>query len=196
MHGKKFGRLKVIGRAGCQGSKATWFCECECGATKVVLGESLRNGRSRSCGCLRRGLSSRCMTTHGMSGTRPYQIWQNMIRRCSDSTLSSYWRYGGRGISVCPRWRVFENFWRDMDKGYEDSLTIDRIDNDGNYEPGNCRWATPSEQSRNKESSLLIEYQGTKLPLIEVADAAKVNYFTFREAMNRLVGRKKGSIAS
>jgi len=192
--GQRFGRLVVKERSGIQGGKALWFCECDCGETKVILSDSLRNGRSQSCGCLRRGLLSTYRKTHGQSGSKIYNIWQNMIRRCVDNSLPSYWRYGGRGITVCKRWMEFTNFFSDMGECPE-GCSLDRINNDAGYSPENCRWATHTEQARNKSNTLKIQFNGVEFPLIDLADAAHINYFTFREMVYRVAERAQGKKA-
>ena len=97
---------------------------------------------------------------HGMTGTRPYRVWQNMHRRCREKNNKEYKRYGGRGISVCEEWKSFEVFWEDMKEGYEEHLTLDRIDNNKNYTKDNCRWATLEEQGNNKRNNVLLSYKG------------------------------------
>jgi len=149
--GKRPGRLEVLFYVG--GNR--WVCVCECGARVVVLGASLRKGRTKSCGCLARERA----TKHGMSRSRAYGIWKAMMQRCYNPNCSAYAYYGGRGIIVCECWHSFVNFLIDMGEP-PPGLSIDRINNDGNYEPTNCRWATPSEQNQNRRPPKLRVKRG------------------------------------
>ena len=160
--GQQFGRLVVLKRAETsEKSKPKWLCRCECGNEVTVIGHSLRSGITRSCGCLRNenvGLSP----VHGASHSRLYKIWDSMKYRCYNSKCQYFHRYGGRGIAICDEWR--DNFvafreWA-LSSGYRDDLSIDRIDNDGNYCPENCRWATRKVQGNNQSTNHLLEYNG------------------------------------
>lgn len=150
--GNRYGRLVVLERAGSDRHyRAQWLCLCDCGDTKVILGQSLRRGLTRSCGCL--NIESK--TKHGMSYHPLYNVWHNMMRRCYDSNNPRYADYGGRGIEICDRWKSIENFIEDMgDRPM--GATLDRIDNNGSYSPENTRWATPKEQNLNKRVSVLL----------------------------------------
>lgn len=164
--GQTFGRLTVTGEWGRRSRKILWSCRCACGKDHVVSGTHLRTGHSRSCGCLATERKSQ-RAKHGMTGSRIYNIWQNMRQRTSNPKTHNYPRYGGRGIKLCEQWQTFEGFYADMGPTYADGLSIDRIDNDGNYEPGNCRWVAVDEQNRNRRSNRRIEFRGRTLSAIE-----------------------------
>ena len=154
--GLRFGRLTVLSVAGrAKDRKTLWRCACACGKECVVRSAYLTSGHTKSCGCLTRETASRVKTKHGASGTRLYGIWQKMKDRCYRRGDKFYADYGGRGISVCDGWRndfsAFQS-WA-LSNGYADGLTIDRINNDGNYSPDNCRWATTKTQNRNSRNN-------------------------------------------
>lgn len=154
LHGHIFGALTVEKCDGPnQEGAITWLCRCDCGNYVSVRGSDLKRGFTKSCGCAVKEILLRRNTTHGGSKTRVYRIWQAMIDRTSNQRASRYSYYGGRGISVCDEWSDFESFrlWA-MSNGYSDSLSIDRINNDGNYRPDNCRWATQKMQVQNRRS--------------------------------------------
>lgn len=172
MIGKKFGRWTVIEEAERQyGTRAFYLCKCECGTTKIVNGYTLRKGLTKSCGCYNAERIKETGTKrvkHGLSGHRLYRIWSGMKDRCSNSNLPEYPRYGGRGIKVCNEWLDNEKFfeWAFMN-GYNDNLTLDRIDNDKDYCPDNCRWSTYAEQANNRKNTRHIEYEGNTYTLSE-----------------------------
>ncbi len=146
--GKKFGKITVVSFYGFKNGRSLWNCKCECGTECVYDGHTLLANHISSCGCGKKTHNLR----HGMSGTRLYRIWTGMKTRCENQNADNYKYYGERGISVCDEWKEdFDTFakWA-LKTGYKDSLTIDRINVNGNYEPKNCRWVTMAEQNKNK----------------------------------------------
>ena len=168
--GQKFGRLTVICRvSNTPDGRAKWKCVCDCGAEHIVIGSLLKSGQIQSCGCLSR---DRHYATHRMSYTRLYRIWCGMKDRCIRPNHKSFKDYGGRGITVCSEWRDdFSTFatWA-IEHGYQNDLSIDRIDNDGPYSPNNCRWVNMKEQCKNQRNTRLLEYQGQIKTLGEWAE--------------------------
>jgi hypothetical protein len=171
--GKTFNRLRVLGRHPVRrGVDVYWNCICVCGRHTVVRGAALRSGTTGSCGCLHREIAARVgdrSRTHGMSGTTEHIIWTGMIGRCTNPHDHAYANYGGRGITVCPRWMKFENFLADMGKRPSRRHSLDRKENDKGYSLSNCRWATSTEQAQNRRSAHIIEFRGEQLLLTEWA---------------------------
>ena len=188
--GQKFGLLTVIGLKDTNTRKTYWVCQCECGNVKEVRSDSLLCGAIKSCGCLKKKQDAINLTRHHrhkMSGTRIYQEWQGMKGRCYNPHNPNYYRWGGRGITICDEWRnSFEAFYEwAMANGYKDDLTIDRIDNDGNYCPDNCRWATQSEQSRNRSSNIRIKIGNSTRTLTEWCEIFGVSFSTIHARYRR-----------
>lgn len=181
--GDRYGRLVVIGELDPvftpNGTRNRVVeCRCECGRVGEFRLPALRSGKTRSCGCFSREVAvergrrqSARNVKHGKSGTAEYGIWVGMLNRCENPENPGYGNYGGRGIRVCQRWREsFLAFLEDMGPRPAAGLSIDRVDNDGDYEPGNCRWATSREQARNTRSNVLVEHDGETLCVAEWAE--------------------------
>lgn len=155
--GMKFGKWFVLHR----NVGSLWECRCECGTIRAVQGSSLKLGTTKSCGCT----ASDWCRTHGMEGTRIYNTWAGMIQRCTNPKARWYHRYGGRGITVCQLWRdSFQSFYDDMGEA-PTGRSLDRIDNDGHYQKDNCRWATRTEQIRNRQTTRMLTLDGQTLSL-------------------------------
>jgi hypothetical protein len=160
--GQRFGRLVVLGlsKTRTPSGEIKWDCICDCGNITAVTKRNLRSSHTKSCGCLLTNPSKQTSVTHGMTDTVEYKTWESMKARCYNKNNRAYYNYGERGIIVCEEWRdSFINFYRDMGikpKG----LTLDRIDNNGNYEPGNCRWASDADQCKNRRSNINIKLYG------------------------------------
>ena len=180
LSGQRFGRLTVICRAVGKYDRPYYKCACDCGNEVVKRGKDLISGNTRSCGCLHKEqLAERNHKNrvHGGGHTRLYNIYSNMMNRCYNIKQAEYHNYGGRGVSICKEWRdSFVTFreWA-IANGYNDTLTIDRIDVNGNYEPPNCRWITKAEQQFNKTNTRYFEYKGQKKCLAEWAEIFSMN---------------------
>lgn len=158
--GQKFNSLTAVRWLRNTRYGAEWLCLCDCGTEREVRASNLRSGAVKSCGCKMRSRLRELRTTHGMSRTPEWNSWEAMLKRCRESAHKHFHRYGGRGISVCDRWLSFENFYADMGPRPSPQHSIDRIDNDGNYEPANCRWATAVDQQNNRSTNIVLSLNG------------------------------------
>lgn len=172
---KKFGKLTARFESGkSNAGKTLWFCDCDCGGSASVTTGDLRSGNNKSCGCgkydgLIANVETKKLNAVGSRHPLARSSWRWMIDRCTNPKNKDYAIYGGRGITVCSSWMLLENFLHDMGDplpGY----TIDRIDTNGNYEPGNCRWATPTQQARNTRRNVLIEHNGRTVTVAEASE--------------------------
>lgn len=179
-----FGRLRVVGIVPeSRGTKnIKWDCVCECGNHKDVSGCHLKSGHTSSCGCLHKEKFTTSRITHGHTSGRnispTYQTWSSMLKRCNNPAATNYDRYGGRGIKVCDRWHEFESFLNDMGERPSTDYEIDRIDNNGNYEPGNCRWVTAKRNSRNRRSTRIIDTPNGRMSVKDASELSGINYGT------------------
>jgi len=181
LSGQKFNKLTVISRATNDGTRARWNCICDCGKKKVLRGNSISSGRTKSCGCI---LGSH-VGSHGHSMRAIYRTWSSMKQRCLNRNNSSYLRYGARGITVCDRWlNSFENFYADMGERPA-GLSLDRIDNNGNYEPDNCKWSTVKEQASNTRYNVFITMNGVRNTFSEWSRITGVPLTTIHDRLKR-----------
>lgn len=172
MVGMKFGKLTIIRqveRPEHLHAKKTrfWECECECGNIIIASTHTLHQGKVKRCKECKNKLLKGTGHQSGMSGTRIYRIWHNIIHRCDNPNFISYKDYGAKGISYCDRWKDFLNFYEDMFSTYKDGLQIDRIDNNKGYSPENCRWVTPQENQRNKSTNVYLTWHGKRMLIID-----------------------------
>lgn len=160
--GKRFGRLSVIEKSSSDKNGCPkWKCVCDCGNEVIVYGHSLRYGVTKSCGCLAKEKSSERLSVHNLSKNKLHSVWSNMKYRCTNPNAKAYKHYGERGITVCDEWNDFLNFYNwAINNGYEEGLSIDRIDVNGNYEPSNCRWVTSEIQANNQRNNRIVLYEG------------------------------------
>lgn len=187
--GKKYGRWTVTEFSGFREYKKSprrslWKCICDCGVIGIRTSKTLESGSS-SCGCIQKEAVSAANTKHGKSRTKIYKVWTSMRLRCNNKLDRGYDNYGGRGIKVCERWETsFENFLADM--GYSPpGMSLDRIDNDGDYEPENCRWATPSQQLGNQRKSVRFKVDGVEMCLMEISIKYKISYNTLHQRVRK-----------
>lgn len=180
--GVRFGRLVAL-EPSHKNKKGEWFwlCKCDCGEEVVARTSHLNSGGTQSCGCYNKEKS----VTHGGCQTRLYGVYNNIKQRCYNSNNTQYKDYGGRGIRICEEWKVFSSFenWAHLN-GYEDTLSIDRIDNDGDYCPENCKWSTFKEQANNKRNNRYITFNGETRSLAEWSDKTGINYGTLKDRLN------------
>ena len=187
--GRKFGKLLVLESSDNLGKNIAWLCRCDCGVKKSVLAYNLLAGKSRSCGCVRGKKLGEFSTTHNGSKTKLYAIYKGMKQRCNNDKNPAYKYYGGKGVCIYGRW--MENFdafrkWS-LDNGYEEGLSIDRIDPDGGYNPKNCRWVTMKKQSNNKLNSMFIVIDGEKFTIAEWAERSQSNKPSLYDKFYRLL---------
>lgn len=188
--GKKFSGWLVVSFNGVieygeRGLKSRWLCQCDCGKMSVVNGSSLTTGNSKSCGCVNRLNMAKKNKTHGLSGTDHYRRWQGMLNRCGNENSASYKNYGGRGITVCERWLTYTNFISDMGYPPTSLHSLERINNNADYQPSNCKWATRSEQSKNKRSNRIISFNGITKTLKEWALEIGIDQSSLRERLEK-----------
>lgn len=181
---QKFGRLKVLQFAEIKNHKSYWMCKCNCGNVVKVSSWMLKSGHTKSCGCLKieilKQKTIKANIVHHLTNTKLYNIWRSMKKRCYLKTHEAYKDYGGRGITVCNEWKNdFMSFhdWA-MNNGYDEKLTLDRIDVNGNYEPNNCRWATWKEQQNNRRDNIHIQYKGKTKTIYEWSEIFNIKYCT------------------
>lgn len=184
LDGKKFGRLTVLKfhdiRTRKENKKESrWLCKCDCGNETVVVGSSLKSGKTQSCGCLNREVTKEIFTTHGLSYEKLYFVWKAMIARCENEEHPNFKDYGGRGIEVCEKWHDLKVFidWS-KENGYKEGLELDRINNGGNYEPNNCRFVTRKKQTRNTRRNINVTIDGQTKTLTEWAEIHNLNVNT------------------
>ena len=191
--GKRFGRLVVISMTdGRVHRHVVWKCQCDCGNVCIAPTNTLTSGKKVSCGCYLREIRRQAHASHHQTGTKLYMKWQGMRRRCSDPSHKNYADYGGRGIKVCNEWmHSFEKF-RDWstENGYNDNFSIDRIDNDGDYCPENCRWVSQKKQCNNRRSNRYITYNGQTHTLTEWSEIIGIK----RAALNNRINTLKWDI--
>lgn len=168
--GMRFSRWLVERIDPTSGKIKFWHCVCDCGTRKLVFGGDLKRGMSKSCGCLGREMRAARMTSHGFARHPAYHSWQHMRTRCENPNDDNFHIYGGRGIVVCAQWRKFEAFWEDMGPTWQDGLSIDRKETDGNYEPSNCRWDTPKDQANNRRSNQIINTPKGPMTISQAAE--------------------------
>jgi hypothetical protein len=187
LKGQKFGRLLVLEYNGKNKSNCNmWLCKCDCGNIVSVSRHELRCGDTKSCGCIKSEVASRRFFKHGKRYYNEYHTWLSMKNRCINKNSVGYSNYGGRGISVCEKWvNSFEEFYNDMGPRPVGDYSIERINNDGNYEPSNCRWATSHEQSNNRRVTIFVEYNGIKLPLSDMCIMVGINYSCVQQRIKR-----------
>lgn len=180
LSGRRFGRLVVLRKGG----PMKWFCRCDCGVERDVTGAGLRGGIANSCGCAKGERIGTLNRKHMLSNSRAQRIWSDMKRRCSDQSRRDYKYYGGRGITVCDRWKAdLSAFVADMGEPPE-GMTLDRISADGDYEPGNCRWISLADQQRNKRSNVVTIWRGGTVCMSEIATATGLPYESIRRQVN------------
>lgn len=171
------------------GKNSFYLCECSCEqhTQKILARHSIVSGNSKSCGCLAREQASARMTTHGKSGTRLHHIWKSMHERCYCENHQQFKDYGGRGIIICDEWKNdFNSFYEwALNNGYQDNLTIDRINNNGNYEPENCKWSTRKEQSNNQRTNRLLTYNNKTQTVSQWAEEVGLNKHTLQTRISR-----------
>lgn len=176
LSGSKFGKLTATKIVGSKNGSKLWLCECDCGNTAHVEAKSLRCGNTQSCGCGRK---------HGLRYTPEYQAYHDMLGRCTNTKHKSYHRYGGRGIGVCREWqKSFEAFIEDMGQRPE-GMTLERIDNEGDYSPENCKWASRTEQMRNTRRTVMLEYGGETMCILDWSRKLGVDKDTLRRRVAR-----------
>lgn len=184
--GQKFHMLTAIKFIGTRHGNAYWECACDCGNHAEAPGCGLKSGANKSCGCLRNKRLGDSSRTHGRTQTKEYIAWLNMLARCGNRNNTAYQDYGGRGITVCQRWRdSFEAFLADMGQAPSPEHTIDRKDNSGNYEPENCRWATKTEQGRNKRNNRLLAHDGRVMSISQWAEWTGIPRCTIKQRLKR-----------
>lgn len=183
--GNKYGMLTIVECGEKIRKKMLVKCLCDCGNTKNIILKYLIIGVTKSCGCLRNELSSKRNKTHGLSYTTEYRTWKGMISRCNDNKNKRWKDYGGRGIKVCQEWlNSVDRFVEDMGKK-PTGCQIDRINNDGNYEPSNCRWVTPKQNALNKRDTVIINFLGQSKPIEEWADKFNMKKSTLSNRLDR-----------
>lgn len=186
LQGKKFNRLLVLQEQGKNKlGNILWLCQCDCGAKTIVQGRFLKKGLIKSCGCYAKEKLKQRLTTHGLTGHPLRNVWNGIKQRCSNKNNLEYKNYGARGIKVCERWLIFKNFYDDIISGYIKGMEIERIDNNGNYEPKNCKWATHRQQNRNKRTNHLLECNGQKLSLVEWGEKLNIKPNTILTRIRR-----------
>lgn len=182
--GQRFGRLIAIKLDGHdKRGLSRWFCKCDCGVEKTIVMSHLVRGLTTSCGCYNREKTIRDNLTHNMTHTRIYLIWAGMKQRCLNSNTLHFKDYGGRGITICDKWLRFEGFYQDMNGTYDDLLTIDRINSNGNYEKSNCTWSTKLVQANNKRNNRILTYNGVTDTISNLCRDNNINKYLVKDRL-------------